>query len=120
MGLIESLKELGTNVEEGLDRVMGDASLYEMVLGMFVDSVRENPVSPEEFEGADLDDLIRKVHTLKGVTGNLAITPLMNGYTQTLSLLRAGQPDQAKAEFERLLPIQAEVIDCINRCKGTD
>jgi len=117
MSLIESLKNLGADVDEGLERVMGDSSLYEMMLGMFVDSVRDNPVSPEDFDAADLDELIKTVHMLKGVTGNLAITPLFNGYNQALVLLRGGQAAQAKAEFERLLPVQGQIIDCIKREK---
>ena len=118
MNLIEELKNLGVDVNDGLERVMGDSSLYEMMLGMFVDAVRDNPVSAADYDAADLDELIKRVHMLKGVTGNLALTPLFNGYNQSLILLRAGKAADAKAEFERMQPIQAEILDCINRHKG--
>lgn len=118
MNLMENLKALGVNVDEGLDRVMGDASLYEMMLGMFVDSVRDNPISAGDFDGAGLDDLIKRVHTLKGMTGNLSLTPLFNGYNQALILLRAGNAAGAKAEFEGLLPVQAQILDCIKQNQG--
>ena len=120
MSLTQSLKNMGVNVDEGLDRVMGDTSLYEMMLGMFVDSVRDNPVSLEDFDGADLEDLTKRVHILKGVTGNLAITPLFNGYNQSLVLLREGQAAEAREEFARILPVQTEIIDCIKRFKGAN
>ena len=115
MSLLEELKDLGTNVSEGLERVMGDSSLYEMMLGMFISSVQENPVSLEDFDGGDQEDLIRRVHTLKGITGNLAITPLFNGYTEVLGLLRGGDAQTAKKQFEQVLTVQEKVIDCINR-----
>ncbi len=118
MSLIEELKDLGVDVNEGLDRVMGDSSLYEMMLGMFVDAVRDNPVTLEEFGGEDQETLIRKVHTLKGTTGNLSLTPLFIGYNQTLTLLRSGQAAQARAEFEKVLPTQDKIIDCIRRHQG--
>ena len=118
MSLMEELKSLGVNVDEGLDRVMGDNSLYEMMLGMFVDAVATTPISPEEFSGSDLDGLIRKVHTLKGTTGNLSLTPLFDGYMTALGMLRNGQPAQAKAEFERILPVQDQIVDCIKRNMG--
>ena len=118
MNLIEELKKLGVDVDEGLGRVMGDSSLYEMMLGMFVDAVRDNPVSVEDFSDADLDDLVKRIHMLKGVTGNLALTPLFNGYKSALVLLRAGKAADAKAEFERMLPVQVEFIDCIKRYQG--
>lgn len=118
MGLIEELNTLGVETDEGLDRVMGDESLYDMMLGMFLDSVRDNPVSPSDFDGANLEELIKRIHLLKGVTGNLALTPLFDGYNQSLILLRAEKPAQAKAEFIKLLPAQEKIIDCIQRHKS--
>ena len=118
MNLIEELKKFGVDVDEGLARVMGDNSLYEMMLGMFVDAVRDNPVSAADYDGADLEGLIKRVHMLKGVTGNLSLTPLFNGYNQSLILLRAGKAADAKAEFERMQPVQAEIIACINKSQG--
>ncbi len=116
--MMEELKGLGVDVDEGLGRVMDDTSLYEMMLGMFLDSIRDNPVSAEDFDGSDLDTLIKRVHTLKGITGNLAITPLFEGYTESLGLLRNNQPKEAKTVFERMLPTQAEIIACITRYRN--
>lgn len=115
MGLLEDLKSLGANVSEGLDRVMGAAALYEMMLGMFLTAVQDNPISPEDFDGGDLDGLIKRVHTLKGITGNLAITPLFLAYTEVLGYLRGDNPQTAKKQFEQMLPTQEKVIDCIKQ-----
>lgn len=115
MSMIDELKGMGLDIDEGLDRVLGDASLYEMMLGMFVDSVRDNPIQAEDFDKGDLDGLVKQVHTLKGVTGNLALTPLYNGYNQALTLLRAGNAKEAKAEYEKLVPVQRDILDCIKR-----
>lgn len=115
MSLLEELKALGVDVNEGLDRVMGDNSLYEMMLGMFISSVNDNPIALENFDGDNLDALIEKIHMLKGVTGNLALTPLFTKYTNVLGLLRAGQAGEAKAGFEEILPVQAKIMDCIQR-----
>ena len=113
--MIEELKKLGLNAKEGLERVLGDEELYEMMLGMFLDSARDNPVRVEDFAGEERDELIKRVHTLKGVAGNLAMTPLFEGYTKILEFLRAGQPEQAQGEFERILPLQEEILACIRR-----
>ena len=118
MSLLEELKGLGVNVNEGLDRVMGDDSLYEMMLGLFVDAVESNSISLDEFSGSDLDGLTRKVHTLKGTTGNLSLTPLFSGYMKTLELLRGGRPAEAKEEFERMLPVQEKIVGCIKGSMG--
>lgn len=118
MSIIDELKGMGLDVSEGLERVLGDESLYEMMLGMFVDSVGDNPIRTEDFDKGDLDNLIKQIHTLKGVTGNLALGPLFDGYNQALTLLRAGKAQEAKAEYEKLVPVQSDVIDCIKRNRG--
>lgn len=118
MALLEELGNLGVDVKDGLDRVMGDTSLYEMMLGMFVDAVNSNPISPEDYDGDDLEALIKSVHMLKGVTGNLGLAPLFQGYNQSLILLRDNQPAPAKKEYEKLLPIQTKIIECINSHQG--
>lgn len=115
MSLIEELKELGVNVDEGLERVMDDEPLYETLLGMFLDKVNSNPITIGDFEAGSLDDLIGRVHTLKGLTGNLAITPLFDGYMKMLDLLRTNRAGEAAKEYERILPVQTAITECIKR-----
>lgn len=118
MEYVEALEALGVEVKEGMDRVMGDGDLYKMMLGMFVEVVEGSPVKLEDFDSSDHDELIKQVHTLKGTTGNLSITPLFEGYKKTLELLRANQPKEAKAAFEKMLPVQSEIVDCIKSHSG--
>lgn len=115
MSLLEELKGLGVNVEEGLERVMDDEPLYEMMLGMFIDSVKSNPIERADFDADSVEVLTERVHTLKGLTGNLAMTPLFTGYVQMLDLLRGGRPEEAGKEYERIMPVQAAIIDCIKQ-----
>lgn len=114
----EELEKLGVDVDEGLDRVMGDESLYEMMLGMFLEAVDESSIELGEFDGADLDGLIRKVHALKGTTGNLSLTPLFEGYVEILGFLRGGQPKEAKAAMVKLIPVQEKIVECIKQNQG--
>ena len=115
MDFFDELKTLGVDVDEGKERVMGDADLYTMMLDMFVTAIDTTPIRPEDFDGGALDDVIGKIHTLKGTTGNLSIQPLFTRYTQSLTLLREGKPAEAKAVYLELLPIQEKVLECIRR-----
>jgi len=117
MAFMEEMENLGANVKEGMGRVMDDQSLYEMMLGMFVDELEKDPVRVEDFDHRDLEDLTKRVHTLKGVTGNLSITPLYQGYMDTLTLLRANEPAKAKDALAAILPVQEQFVDCIKRHK---
>ena len=118
MTFLQELEGLGVDVKEGLDRVMGDESLYVMMCGMFVSSVQSAPISLEEFDGGSLDGLIGKIHSLKGTTGNLSMEPLFTRYEKALTLLRANKPAEAKAVYQELLPIQDDILQCINRNQG--
>ena len=116
MGFFEELEALGVDVEEGLDRVMGDADLYKMMLGIFVDTVHEDPLRMADFSGENgFEQLEHQVHTLKGTAGNLSISRLFEGYTEALGHLRNGKHAEAKAVLEKLLPEQEKIIACIER-----
>lgn len=111
----DELEALGVNVTEGLDRVMGDESLYEMMLGIFVDEVKGSPISLDDFNGSDNEKLGKQLHSLKGTCGNLSLTPLFEGYTESLGLLRQDKVKEAKAVYEKIVPIQEKIIACIEQ-----
>ena len=115
MSFMEELKDLGVDTDEALDRVMGDISTYEMLLDIFTGSVKDNPISLEEFGDADLEPLIQKIHMFKGVTGNLSIKPLYTGYQKILSQLRSGQAEEARAGYESLQAVQETIVACLRR-----
>ena len=118
MDFFDELRSMDVNVNEGLERVMGDGELYAMMLDMFVTAIDTTPIRPEEFDSSAPDELIGKIHTLKGTTGNLSIQPLFTRYTQALGLLREGKPGEAKAVYLELLPFQEKILDCIKRHQG--
>lgn len=112
--LFDELKGLGVDVDEGLQRFMNNSSLYERMLGKFTDNATRLNVM-QCFEEGDLENALTTAHTLKGVTGNLSITPLYKGYSEIVALLRANKPDEARKILEDLLPVQKKIIDCLNK-----
>ena len=116
MSLIDDIKALGANTDEALERFMGNASLYERMLGKLTAAVESNQVMPC-FEAGDHQGALEKAHTLKGVTGNLSITPLYKAYSDAVTFLRDNKPDEAKAAVESILSIQDEFIACIEKNK---
>ncbi|MCH5193432.1 MAG: hypothetical protein J1F11_05675 [Oscillospiraceae bacterium] len=116
MSLIDDLKALGANTDEALGRFMGNASLYERMLGKLPPAVESNQVMPC-FESGDNQGALEKAHTLKGVTGNLSLTPLYKAYSDAVTLLRDNKPDEAKEIIEKILPVQDEFIACIEKNK---
>lgn len=114
MNLLEEIKTLGVDVDEGKERLMGNVSLYERMLIKFADMVKSTAVQPD-FDRSDFADVTEKVHSLKGAAGNLSIVPLYEAYAEIVDLLRDNQPEQAKAVLEKIMPVQAQIVGCIER-----
>lgn len=114
MSKIDELRELGVNIEEALDRFMGNGALYEKMLNKLTAAVKDVQVLPC-FEAGDHDAALENAHALKGVTGNLSVTPLYKGYTEIVDELRAGNPDKARKILDDLLPVQEKIIACIEK-----
>ncbi len=114
MTLLEELKTLGVNVEEGLKRLNGNEKLYTRLFGSFLKTLNANAVTAD-FDSSDYTEIIEKTHTIKGTAGNLSVTPLYETYSEILGLLRSGKPEEAKPLLEKILPVQEEIVQCIER-----
>ena len=115
MALLEELKDLGVDVDSGLNRLNGNEALFVKLLGTFVRTMESYNVSLD-FDGSDSEEVAsvtEKAHAIKGAAGNLSITPIYEAYTQIVDLLRAGDIEPAKEEIEKILPVQKNIIDCI-------
>ena len=114
MSLLEELKMKDVDVEEAIDRFLGNVSLYEKMLIKFLDVMNDMAVDTS-FDCNDYSDVIEKTHAIKGAAGNLSINPIYEAYTEIVSLLRAQQPEQAKLVLEKTLPVQNDIIECIKK-----
>jgi len=114
MNLIQELKGLGVNTDEGVQRMGGNSSLYERMLVKLKDMIKASPVQMD-FDCNDYSDITEAAHAIKGASGNLAVTPIYEFYSEFVKLLREQQPEQAKKILEEALPVQNAIIDCIER-----
>lgn len=116
MAMIDELNALGVNTDEALQRFSGNSALYERMIGKFPAAANDLEVLKFLDEG-DYATALSNAHTLKGVTGNLSLTPLYKGYTEIVNLLRANDPQKAKETLLTVIPVQADIIACIEKNK---
>ncbi len=114
MSLLEELAGYGVDVDEGVDRMMGDSDLYQNMLLKLSEMIEDVSANPD-FDSSDFSGLAEKIHALKGAAGNLSVLPLYQAYTRILELLRADKPEQAKALYEENLPVQDQFMACIHK-----
>ncbi len=113
MNTAERLKEYGVNVPEALERFMGNEKFYLVTLKKFPASVETHEVR-EKITSGDQSTAIANAHTLKGVTGNLSMTPLYEAYVEIVQSLKIGENKKALDRLDGILPLQEKIINCIN------
>lgn len=116
MSLISELETLGCNTGEALARFMNNAALYEKMLGKLPPQIRDLEVMPF-IESGDRDKAIENAHTLKGITGNLSVTPLYDAYNDIVASLRADDTEKARVRLEEIIPVQEQIVSCIEKTR---
>lgn len=87
---IEALRGYGANVDEGLARCIGNEQLYLRLVNVALnDSTFEKLY--EAMDSGDLKTAFESAHALKGVLGNLSLTPLYDAVAELTEDLR--KPD---------------------------
>ncbi|WP_051197964.1 MULTISPECIES: Hpt domain-containing protein [unclassified Butyrivibrio] len=107
---IDSLRAFGANVDEGLERCMGMEDFYiEMI---------ELGISDERFEDLgtclqeeNLDGAFEAVHALKGVIGNLSLTPLYETINELTEHLRSRDKMDYKPLYDKLISQRKAIQD---------
>ena len=88
------------DLKSALPRVMGNQTIYQKMLNMFLDST-EFAALEEELEKGDYAKAGDVAHAIKGMTGNLGFVMLFETSTQFMNELRAGTFDPATADAYR-------------------
>lgn len=99
---IDSLKEFGANIDEGLERCMGMEDFYLEMVELGISDERFDNLGVLLKEG-NLDEAFESVHALKGVIGNLALTPLYATINEITEHLRAREDMDYMPLYEKLI-----------------
>lgn len=84
---VEKLKNYGANTEEALQRCINNETLYLTLVNRFIDQ-NTFPGLKEAINNHDLEGAFHVAHSLKGVIGNLSLSPLYDVIYQMTELLR--------------------------------
>mgnify|MGYP002858902939 CR=1 FL=1 len=84
---IEALKNYGANTEEGLARCMNNEAFYLRMVGMGLADANFEKL-PEAVAAGDAAAAFEAAHALKGIMGNLALTPLYTPISELTEVLR--------------------------------
>ncbi len=98
---VDSLREYGANVDEGIARCAGKEELYLKLVGRIKDE-KNFEALPEAIAKKDLDAAFECAHGLKGVLANLSLTPVLTPVERITESLRAREDRDYSADLNEM------------------
>ena len=110
----EKFAAYGADVEGVMDRFMEDEELLLSCLDQFVEE-DEIPALKESLEKQDYSQAFEIAHAMKGVTGNLGLTPLYTATCELVESLRAHVYDHVEEQFETVRNKREEFVSAYEK-----
>ena len=104
---IEELRSAGADVETGLSRCLGKEDLYIKLIGMGLGDAKFKELEAV-LEAGDLSKAFEICHALKGVIGNLALTPLYEALSDMTEKLRAREEADYQTMYSNIIEIRSK------------
>lgn len=106
------LNKAGIDCLSGIRRFSGNAALYEKYLNRFAED--ENfSLAKKALEHKNYEDLLKYVHTMKGVTGNLSMTELFQSCAELVSVLRGKEFNHVDEIFNKICLLHSKICEAI-------
>lgn len=107
---LDVLKEWGADTQEGLQRCMGMEPFYLKLVKMGIEDKGFEALESAIGEG-DLDKAFEAAHALKGVLGNLSLTPLCETVNQMTEMLRRREQTDYSALVSEMKEKRASLME---------
>lgn len=104
---IEELKDLGADIETGLSRCLGNEALYLKLVGLGLGDAKFEELGAA-LGADDLGKAFELCHALKGVIGNLALTPLYEALSDMTEKLRAREEADYQTMYSNIIEIRSK------------
>ena len=105
---IEKLKAYGANVDEGMGRCMNNEAFYLRLVNMAANDAGFERLRTA-LEKNDRKEGFEAAHALKGMLGNLALTPVAKPAAELTEMLRTETETDCDALLEEIL-VQREKL----------
>lgn len=111
------LETAGVDVRGSIERFAGNEGLYVKFLMKFLQDTTFQSLS-QAMEKGDLDEALRASHTLKGLSGNLGLTPLFDACSEFVTAIRKEQPGRCPALYEDICRCYGDITKVIKKSEG--
>ena len=109
---LETLNEFGVDTKEGLTRCMNNQKFYFRMISMGLSNDSFEKLG-KALEENNLDEAFEAAHALKGVLGNLALTPIYKPLSEMTEMLRAKKTADYTAMYEPIMEMRNQLLQMI-------
>lgn len=116
MGLLENLKEFGVDVDGAVARFVGKKDLYIKFLVKFLQDTSFDGLR-DSIEKQEYPQAFEYAHSLKGVCGNLNLSPLTEQVSELTEILRNKEilTEEEQKKVQDILPEMVRSYDQITQ-----
>ncbi|MCR5343779.1 MAG: Hpt domain-containing protein [Butyrivibrio sp.] len=107
----------GVNWDDVKDRFMGNEDLVERFMIKFLKDKSFSDLT-YGMEKKDAKEAFAGCHSLKGVTGNLALDAMKEDVLELTEILRKGSLEGAEERYQRIKKSYDDLIVILNKYKG--
>ena len=110
--LLEQLEDMGAEVEDALDRVMGDTEAYVESLNQFPQNENITRLT-DALEQGDFETAETELRALQAVAQNLGLLPVVDACMDMVALFESGDEAQAAELYPALEAVFHEFSEAI-------
>ena len=110
--MLQKLGDAGADIGQTLQRFMNNEGIYVKFLGKFLDDPSFKGLE-ESMDRKDYEEALKQAHTLKGVAGNLGLTPIFKAAEIMVAKFRGNDLDGIDDEFDKLKTDYADLTAII-------
>ena len=109
---LEKLNEFGVDTKEGLTRCMNNQKFYFRMISMGLSNDSFEKLG-KALEENNLDEAFEAAHALKGVLGNLALTPIYTPLSEMTEMLRAKKTADYTAMYAPIMEMRNQLLQML-------
>lgn len=109
---MEKLRMFGADTDDGLKRCMNNETFYLMLVNKAMQDDSYDRLK-QAVDAGDLERGFEIAHALKGVTGNLSLTPIRKPVTEITELLRNRADTDYSPYLDEILARRSELLALI-------
>ena len=110
---IQGLKDLGVNTDEGLARCLNNEAFYFRLINMALNDAAYDSLRAS-FDAGDDKKAFEDAHKLKGMLGNLSLTPIFDPVSELTEILRGNADGDKEALYAEIVKQRDALIALAN------